>query len=163
MNNYKIIDNFLDKKDFINIKNNMESYDFPYYLQKEINSNHDKNDLTCYFTHALFGQNSGFSNYFHIVQPLITKLKAKALIRVKANIYLKTEKVQKNEAHIDYDFEHKGAIFSINTNNGGTILDDNTKIDSIENRILFFDPSKKHSSTTTSNAKFRMNININYL
>lgn len=162
MNNYKIIDNFLDKEDFINIKNKIESYDFPYYLQKQININHNKNDLSCYFTHMLFDQNSGFSSYFHIVQPLITKLKAKALIRVKANIYLKTEKVEKNEPHIDYEYEHKGAIFSINTNDGGTILNGNEKVDSIENRILFFNPAKKHSSTTTTNSKYRMNININY-
>jgi hypothetical protein len=162
MDNYKVIDNFLDKNDFIKIKNTLESCDFPYYLQKEVNKNHDKNDLSCYFTHLLFSQESGYSNNFHIVAPLIQKLEAKALIRVKANIYPKTEKVEKNEPHMDYEYKHKGALFSINTNNGGTILSDNTKIDSIENRILFFNPAENHSSTTTSNSKFRINININY-
>ena len=162
MNNYKVIDNFLNKNDFLKIKNALESYNFPYYLQKEINKNHDKNDLSCYFTHMLFSHESGYSNNFYIVAPLIQKLKVKALIRVKANIYLKTEKIEKHEPHVDYEYKHKGALFSINTNNGGTILSDNIKIDSIENRILFFDSSENHSSTTTSNSKFRINININY-
>lgn len=162
MNNYKVINNFLDKEDFLNIKNTLESYNFPFYLQKEINRHHDKNDLTCYFTHILFSQKGGYSNHFNIFSPLIEKLEPKALIRVKCNIYLKTNKIIQHKPHVDYDFKHKGAIFSINTNDGGTILDNNIKIDSIENRILFFDPSKTHSSTTTTNSKFRMNININY-
>jgi hypothetical protein len=162
MNTYKVIDNFLDKNDFLIIKNTLESHDFPYYLQKEINEQHDKNDLSCYFTHLLFSQDKGYSNYFNIVEPLIQKLKVKALIRVKVNLYPKTEKIENHKTHKDYPYKHKGVLFSINTNNGGTILGDNTKIDSIENRILFFDPSENHNSTTTSNSKFRVNININY-
>lgn len=163
MKDYEVIDNFLNKENFNNIKNVLESHDFPWYLQKQINPNHDKDDLNCYFTHMLFDQTTGHSSYFKFIIPLLNKLKFKALMRVKANIYLKTNEVKINKAHIDYDYNHKGAIFSINTNNGGTILDNNNKIDSIENRILFFNPGKYHSSTTTSNSKFRMNININYL
>ena len=37
------------------------------------------------------------------------------------------------------------------------------KIENVENRLLLFDPQILHSSSTTSNAKGRFNININYL
>ena len=58
--------------------------------------------------------------------------------------------------------EHKGAVFSLNTCNGGTVID-GQKFDSVGNRILFFDPTKPHHSTSTTDVKRRLNVNINYL
>ena len=162
MANYEVVDNFLNKKDFLKIKNQMEAFNFPYYLNKKINVYHDENDLSCYFTHVVYSPATGENEFFNVFKPLIKKLNGKELIRVKCNLYLRTPKIEFNQPHADFDFEHKGALFSLNTNDGGTILNENEKIDSVENRILFFDPSKKHNSTTTTNAKFRMNININY-
>ena len=60
------------------------------------------------------------------------------------------------------DYKHCGLIFYLNTNNGFTILDDGTKIESVENRALFFDPSKRHCSTTCTDSIFRSIIIINY-
>ena len=50
----------------------------------------------------------------------------------------------------------------MNTCDGYTKLKDGTKIDSVANRVLLFDPSKEHCSTTTTNVPARFNININY-
>jgi hypothetical protein len=41
-------------------------------------------------------------------------------------------------------------------------LKDGTKIDSVENRILFFNPSEEHDSENCTDEKTRINININY-
>ena len=79
------------------------------------------------------------------------------------NLYPNTEKVYEHEMHQDFDFSHKTAIFSINTCDGYTKLEDGTKIDSVANRILLFDASKEHCSTTTTNVSTRINININYI
>ena len=65
--------------------------------------------------------------------------------------------------HSDYKFTHSGAILSLNTCDGYTKLKDGTKIDSVANRILFFDAGEKHCSTTTTNTFARFNININYI
>ena len=65
--------------------------------------------------------------------------------------------------HIDYRFKHSAAILSLNTCDGYTKLMDGTKIDSVANRMLLFDASEKHCSTTTTNVQARMNININYM
>ena len=43
-----------------------------------------------------------------------------------------------------------------------TLIFDGTKIDSIANRALLFDPSKLHSSTSCTDDKVRLNMNINY-
>ena len=42
-------------------------------------------------------------------------------------------------------------------------LEDGTEIESRANRVLLFDPSKPHHSTSCTNDKRRVNININYL
>ena len=89
-------------------------------------------------------------------------MKIKSLIRVKANLYPNQSIKEINEMHVDYDYKHKGAIFSVNTNNGGTLLKDGTKIDSLENRMLFFDASEEHDSVNCTDEKVRVNINLNY-
>ena len=65
--------------------------------------------------------------------------------------------------HTDYPFPHKSAILYINTCEGYTKLKDRTKISSIANRLLIFDSSEDHCSTTTTDVPARFNININYI
>ena len=77
-------------------------------------------------------------------------------------MYLRTPEIIHSPSHIDFNYEHKGALFSINTNNGATVLEDGTEIKSVANRLLLFDASKPHHSTTTSNANRRVNVNLNY-
>jgi hypothetical protein len=167
INKYKIIDNFLEKNNFLELKNILESNTFPWYFQKLINQYHNLNDTTCYFTHKIFEDkiNSNIINN-RVIQIILNKLKIKKLIRIKCNLYMGTNILEIHKPHIDYDFKHKAAILYINTNNGSTILDSDYKsiyIKSIENRMLFFEGHKNHSSTSTTDSKCRININFNYL
>ena len=43
-----------------------------------------------------------------------------------------------------------------------TEFEDGTKVESVENRMMVFNPCIKHRSTTTTNAMGRYNINFNY-
>jgi hypothetical protein len=74
---------------------------------------------------------------------------------------IKTDRLL-NDPHIDYSYTHKGALLSVNTCNGSTILKDKTRITSVENRVLFFDPSKEHDVEYSSDVKVRVNIQVNY-
>ena len=85
------------------------------------------------------------------------------LVRVKANLYLRTDEIVHNDNHIDYEFEHTAAILYVKTNDGLTILEDGTECESIANRLLLFDASKPHHSTSCTDQKRRVNININYI
>jgi len=49
----------------------------------------------------------------------------------------------------------------LNTNDGYTIIGDE-KVESIENRLLRFDATKMHHSTTCTDQQYRANINFNY-
>jgi len=161
--NYKIIDNFLPEKIFKELKDKIISFKIPWYFQSEINYVHTEKDLDCYFTHEIFNHQKPSSSLFTEIYEIIKqKLNINALIRIKINCYPKSHNLEIHKPHIDYDFNHKGAIYYINNNNGYTILENNIKIESIENRILFFDPHKLHSSTNCTNQKARFNINFNY-
>ena len=87
----------------------------------------------------------------------------KTMIRIKINAYPYTNVVKEHKEHIDFNYEHIGAVFSLNTCDGYTKFSDGTKVESVANRIVFFDASKYHQSTTTSNAKLGYNMNFNFL
>jgi hypothetical protein len=159
---HKIKDNFLEHSIFNRIKENILHYSFPWYFQSSVafTNKKDKNE-SYYFTH-LFYINEIKSDFYEILQPLLEKIKIKKLLRIKANLYPNLNKKIINNKHVDYEFKHKGLIFYLNTNNGHTILKNNLKIESIENRVLFFDPSIEHSSTHCTDQQIRLNININY-
>jgi hypothetical protein len=164
----KIIDNFLPEEDFKRLQN-LVMYDVPWFFQNKINDGHSIEDNTSYFTHILYNYEHWphiYSEHFHNFKVLSDKLEIVSLMRMKLNLYTRTEKTEMHVPHTDYKIPHKGCILSFNTCNGGTILfDDNEKeikVDSVENRALLFDPSEVHSSLSCTDAKARWNVNINY-
>tara|TARA_R110000824_G_C15218194_1_gene677321 strand:- start:2107 stop:2589 length:483 start_codon:yes stop_codon:yes gene_type:complete len=157
---HTVIDNFLDKNYFKTLADIIQSDNFPWFLQKKINGE-DKTDRT-YFTHLIYDKDTPGSDHYNSLLNVVILLQAKSLIRIKANCYLQTKKIIKHAFHTDYPFSHKGAILYLNTNNGKTILENGKEISSIANRVLLFDPSKKHQSTTCTNKQARFNINFNY-
>jgi len=158
----KIIDNLLDKDVAEDIANKITSDFFPWFYQNNVTDKsstvHSEN---YYFTH-LFYDNNEQSSFFNYVIPILKKIKYKKLIRVKANLYPNVNKLIQHSKHIDYNYPTKGALYYLNTNNGPTYVE-NKKINSVKNRLLLFDAFKKHNSTTCTDEKFRVNININYL
>ena len=165
---YTIKDNFLDPLEFENIKNTMLGHELPWFFQHEVafpKKDRVKNIVGDEFLwgHVFFRVNQGISSpFFNILTPILRKLKPKSLIRIRANLFSNQGKIIEHENHTDCPYKHKGALFSLNTCNGFTVLKDNTKIKSIANRMLLLDPSLPHRSSTCTDAKVRCNININY-
>ena len=160
---YEICNNFLDTKTFNELRDLIISNrDFPWFHELKVNDFQNNESLFSYFTHTFYLKNAINSNRYDNVLPFLEKLEIKALIRVVANLYVKTDKIETHPFHIDYEFPHKGALLSLNTCNGGTILKNNKKIKSVENTVIFFDPSKPHSSTSATDVKGRFNILVNY-
>lgn len=158
-----IVDNFLSEEHFSIIKNTMISESpFPWYRFDNISSYNEEQTDGCYFGHMFYIEHRPMSDYFDMLLPLLHKIDVKAIHRIKANLYTNPGKYALHDYHVDQIFPHKGAIYYVNTNNGHTILEDGTKIDSVENRMVFFDSTKPHRSTTCSDEKFRVNINFNY-
>jgi hypothetical protein len=157
---YEVIDNFLPEQELKSIQDVILGADFPWFFVNAI-ANLGEVVENYYFTHIFYRRTIN-SDHYNILNPILERLNVKALIRAKANLFPNINKYIVDNKHVDHTFEHKGAMFYLNTNNGGTILEDGTKIDSVENRILIFDSSKPHSSTNCTDAKRRVNINFNY-
>jgi len=154
---YKIFDNFLSEEEFLKIKNSILNSEFSWNLTPNVSNLQENLKITSsyYFTHM-------FDSY-EIFDVLLKKLSPSKVIRIKANLYPSTEKVERHNNHIDYDYENIGAIYYLNTNNGLTILEDKVEVESVRNRLLLFDGSKLHCSTTCSDDKCRVNVNMNLL
>jgi len=165
MSNYQVIDDVLHTTDFLEIKSQIMNINFPLFFSNYVVGDKDENLEHFYFTHLIYENHrlNSSQEYWRILTPLLKFIKAKAIIRIKVNAYPNVNKFLIHNPHADYSFEHKGALYSLNNCNGYTILEDGTKIESKENRLLLFDSSKNHQSTTCTDQKMRYNININYL
>ena len=161
MKKEKVIDNFLPSAELIKLQDTFNSGSMDWYYIKDINMNVSKDSLGVYFVHIAYKEGRA-SRFMHVFSPILMRLNIKSLTRIKVNLYPRTPKLEVHAAHVDYNHPHTGAIFYLNTNNGKTILEDGTRIASIANRVLIFDASTKHSSTSTTDSKARFTININY-
>ena len=159
---YEVIDNYLPQEQFQSIKDILMGSVFPWFYKPDVTSFKNEITDTMYFVHMFYHDHAPSSAFMGNIFPLIEKLNPKALLRIKGNLYPNIGKRIKDLDHVDYEFEHKGAIFYINTNNGPTVLEDGTEIEAVENRILLFKPHKMHNSFHCTDQKVRVNININY-
>ena len=168
----KVIDNFLSKNDLEILQNLMIfNLDFPFFLSSHLNNMDigSTNFWEWYGSNIIYKVGEGEDlcmsdiNLYNVVWGMFApRIKYDKLIRIKANFYPYTETIKEHAPHRDYDFDHAGAVYSLNTCDGYTRIE-NQKVDSVENRMVFFNASKLHNSTTTSNAKGRFNINFNFL
>ena len=169
-----IVDNFLSKEDFKKIVDIVSGPDINWHYSYSV-ADGSKEEDDMYFIHMLYMGLAEMSkdgvmppppknsDYYHFFEPLFAKLPDfKLLMRAKVNLYGRTPEIVHHPDHVDMKQEHMGALFSLNTCDGGTVIGDE-KFDSVANRILFFDPTQPHHSTSTTDVKRRLNVNINYL
>jgi hypothetical protein len=169
-NTVKVFDEFLPKQDFLSIKGLFLSNSFPWYLNKVIPLEYEgvvepiKN--TTQFTHVFYQDYAVNSPHFSVLSPLINKISPVALLRVKANLLPKSDTiVEEHGYHTDFPdtVQNLTSVFYLNTNNGYTKFEDGTRIDSVENRLVVFNNSLKHTGSTCTDAETRCVLNINYI
>ena len=164
---YEVIDNFLEPEDFKILTDDILSTNsgfsvFPWYAQQGVTVTDGRNNDHWNLIHSFYQNYEIQSGFFKHLSDVIDKLQIKSLIRIKANLYPKTDKIIEHDFHADFDFSHKSGLYSLNTNNGFTIMEDEEKIESVANRMIIFDASKLHKSTTCTDENFRANIVFNY-
>tara|TARA_B100001094_G_C17696028_1_gene560359 strand:+ start:60 stop:581 length:522 start_codon:yes stop_codon:yes gene_type:complete len=169
----EIIDNFIPveifNKEFKSIIKKI-----PWYTNVVLNEGYMGDPIDNFMlTHSFYKkykpQSELFSEY---IEPLLSHMQARSLIRVKANLTMRTEKIIKHGFHVDHKFIVGGeaqetnncftSILYLNTNDGYTQFENGTKIESIENRLITFPLSYRHTGTTCTNQPFRAVINFNY-
>ena len=181
----KIIDDFLPPEQLKTLQDTIIfGGTFPFYLSSHLNNNDTESDFWEWYGYHLIYNTPHEHIYHHVIvnqmgkgrvgvnersyynlvwnEIFSKKINPDKLLRIKANFYPHTQTVKEHSSHVDYDFSHAGAVYSLNTCDGYTRIGEEV-VESIENRMVFFDASELHNSTTTSNAKGRININFNFL
>jgi len=157
----KIIDNFLPQDYFVHLQRIMTDHNFPWLYNAEVANSGEIQDHF-YFTHNLFQDFQPTSSIFEEFVPFFKQLEMNAMVRARALLYVNQGRQIVHEKHIDFKFPHKTAVFYMNTNNGYTEFEDGTKVESVENRIVFFDGSIPHNSSTCTDQKIRVVVSLNY-
>lgn len=160
---YKIIDNYLPKEQFDQIYDYITAPDFAWFLMDTVAYWYERNNIDFYFVHTVYQDHKPNSDIYNLLYNTILKrLNPKAILRIKCNLYTNLGMALNNAMHTDYEFKHKGALFFLTDCDGPTTLADGTKVESVKNRMLLFDPSVEHCSSHPTNAKQRFTIIVNY-
>jgi hypothetical protein len=173
---FEIYDNFLDEGIFNNITSELTGAGFPWYYNEKINDvvNDQKEtteeslnpDLYNYqLTHKFYDDYSPQSNWWYLVEPIIKKIGANSVLRVKANLGMATPVRIAGGLHTDYGDKYKNSktgVFYINTNNGSTIFEDGSEVASVKNRFVTFNTDILHSGVSCTDSKNRIVINFCY-
>ena len=187
--NIKIEDNFLKQKEFDRIQKLMVNPEidttiegvnkFPWYfryryyaLNKGEKGYIDSNELDnfqCVFTHTFYDNGYPQSPYMEYLNPICDIIQPISISRICGNLLTRLPNIIKNPFHTDMEGvleekqkQWKTSIFYMNTNNGYTVFEDGTKVESVANRMLTFPSNMKHTGTSCTDEQIRVVINFNY-
>ena len=166
----KIQDDFLPQEQYEHIRKNMMSAEFPWFYNSSVLHGIDRDDDISdrgQFTHAFLVSDKvtsrkKLSHQFDLIKPLLDNLKGSEIFRIKSNLQLRTESIEKTGWHDDGFGDCTTAIYYINSNDGVTEFEDGSLIHSVANRIVTFNGRSKHRGSTHTNTKTRIVINLNY-
>ena len=87
-----------------------------------------------------------------------------AIARIKAICVLRTPELIEFTwgFHTDFNNNEITAIYYINDNDGYTLFEDGTKVESVANRFVRFPCTTRHTGTTCTDTDRRLLINFNY-
>ena len=160
----KIIDQFLDDDDFHSLASVVMSNKFYWFWNPVITSG-DKHS-TGQFYHQFYMCNGNCqSDFFPVLEPLLSKLGQLVLFRVKANLNLReSSHLRLGDFHTDFPgFESTTAIFYLNTNNGWTEFEGGQRVESRSNRLVLFPQELMHVGYACTDQASRFLLNINFL
>ncbi len=166
---YEARDNVLEPLDLANL-DVILSDQFPWFFNDAVVDRSSRldslNDFQ--FTHNFYKENQISSQFFQLIQPFFRVLDIACLLRVKANLQMKTEVRFFPGFHVDQVMlrRTKSAVFYLNTNDGVTrmkIDGEMRDINTVRNRLLIFDNLIEHSGSTCTDQKYRCVLNFNFI
>jgi|TARA_B100001996_G_C18397878_1_gene491729 hypothetical protein len=166
---HQVIDNFLSYPQYKQLKEVMTSSDFPWYFTPYVASTtpEQNNEDAYQFVHPFWMNKMGFYNpNTDKISDILMKINPQVLLKCKANLQPKSHNVRPHEWHTDFTpplADWTTAIYYMNDNNGYTEFKDGDIINSVANRIVFFNGLNEHRGTTCTDTKARIVINFNFI
>tara|TARA_Y100000310_G_scaffold136497_1_gene135365 strand:- start:201 stop:791 length:591 start_codon:yes stop_codon:yes gene_type:complete len=174
----KIQDNFLARDEFIMLRDAVSAdftSGFPWFFcPHKCFAGEDQSTSPGQFIHMIYSGDLPRSIFYesHFL-PIINALDISILSRIKLNLNLRLPEPFYSDFHVDItdlteDITSKltTSIFYINTNNGYTELEtgeEDTRVESVANRLVTFPANIKHRGVTQTDEQKRIVINFNYL
>lgn len=160
-----VIDDFLPATTFLTIRERMLSGSFPwYYYPYKSYEGIDAGIHDYQLSHTFFRDDEWNSNAMWAVEPVLSIVDPKVIVRIKANLTMPTSSVMPLGMHTDFDNSLvTTAILYFTECDGGTVFDDGKRVESLPNRFAYFNATKMHSAETFTNAKARCVINFNFI
>ena len=121
------------------------------------------------FIHTFYDVGIPQSPHMGTLQFFVDSLQPVSIWRIRGNLLTRLPTIVENPFHTDMAFllEEKAkqwttSIFYVNTNNGYTIFEDGTKVESVANRMITFPANLKHTGTSCTDQQVRIVINFDY-
>lgn len=162
----EIVDNYLPQDIFDNIQQMMLSTTFPWFY--EPHSVYEQDGFP-QLVHAVYREFEPVSEAWKHIKYILNHLQPHGLYRVKANGTPVYSEIVEKPLHVDLKESdgsttpHEVMILYINSNDGYTVFEDGTKVQSVANRALLFNGKLKHAGTTCTDQPIRVVLNFNYL
>ena len=160
---FKIIDNFLDKSYLENLKRVIFSPETPWFFRESLTLTGKSKDEP-FYNHCLYNEHESKSSLFKHMGEILNKLNIVAINEIRINSMNSRKEQYECDWHVDRYFKCKTAILYLNTCNGYSILKTSpeTKINTIENRMVIFNSEIEHKGVSATDTKRRLLINFNY-
>lgn len=164
----KVFDNLLHKQESNFLLNSLISDIFPWHYGGKVvstkDSSCDKLDNFQFFNMIYDNMKPNSLDIFNLVTPILDKaiLRIVSLIRIKANLLPRRDKIIKHGFHTDVLYPCTTGIYYANSCNGYTEFEDGTIVESVQNRFVTFPSTMRHTGTTCTDAKTRVVINFNF-
>ena len=138
---------------------------FPWYFNNNLNGADRIGNY--YFNHSVIVNYKVVSDqWLPIFEPLISTIgiSLNDVRRLKVNLYPWTRRRVHHATHRDYkpDLGLRTALYYVNDCNRYTVFERNKKIRSKKNRVILFDGSNYHHSTTPLDSNYGCSINVDY-
>lgn len=168
----KVIDDFLGYKEFQRLRSEIMSPVFDWnFVPMSDSMKEDPDKFSGQFVHLAYSNCVPRTTFFNNLMPVLSRLDATTLNRIKVNLQPRTEEPVEGMFHSDLrgdmNIETRKtwttSVYYINTNNGYTEFEDGTKVESVENRMVKFSSDTLHRGVTCTDEQTRVVINFNYL
>ena len=169
---YAVYDDFLPHAEYGQLKSYLDGNGgFPWNFSSGIaGPDTAEGNEAFYFSTMIMGTDAGPQREWrtdidlHPFMFLTSKMNIVSFLRMKTNMYFKSYSgnIDIHAPHVDYHFNHNGALFFLTECDATTMLEDGTAVESKQNRMMFFNASRAHSSSAPSNTAYRQTINMNY-
>jgi hypothetical protein len=158
-----IIDDLLTIDESDKIESSLLGPWFPWYLWRGVDYD---NDGKFQFVHNFYKDGDWVSYEKDVINPILEKLNPHMLIKIKANLTMRSTAESTFRYHIDVDNKKsKTAIYYVNDSDGKTVIKDIETIDCKKNRLVIFPSELFHAGVMHSTDIFggKCIINFNFI